>query len=258
MNCCHIDRGGRFWYFYFLMEQKSLFTIPKLKIFTPGLIAYDKAYLWQKGLWQARKEGRICDSLILLEHPPVITAGRRTESSHIVLSEAQRQAMEIDVFEIERGGEATYHGPGQTVGYLIFDLKGLQKDIKGFIWSIEELFIKLLKEEFKISAGRDPQNRGVWIENDKITALGISIRSHISMHGFAFNVCPDLSHYQWIVPCGIKDKGVTSLANVLGKEISTLKILPLLIRYFCDQFGVKEKEVIDGDKAQAALADYSH
>ncbi len=206
---------------------------------------YGEALKLQKELLAKRQNEEINDTLILLEHPPVITKGKRTEDHHIVLSDERLKSQGIGLYEIDRGGEATYHGPGQLVGYLIFHLYKKQRELKKFIAKVEEIFIKLLKEEYGIVADRDLKHRGVWVGNEKITAIGISIHKAVTMHGFAFNINTNLDHFNWIIPCGITDKGVTSIKKITGIDQEMEKIKHLTGKYLAEIFNYEDVEIIN-------------
>lgn len=217
----------------------------KLTILNMGLVDYGEALELQKNLLAKRQNEEINDTLILLEHPPVITKGKRTEDHHIVLSDTILKSQGIGLYEIDRGGEATYHGPGQLVGYLIFHLYKKQRELKTFIGNVEEIFIRLLKKEFGITAGRDLKHRGVWVGNEKITAIGISIHKAVTMHGFAFNINTDLDHFKWIIPCGITDKGVTSIEKLTGNVQEIENIKRLTGKYLAEIFNYDDVEIIN-------------
>ncbi len=217
----------------------------KLTILNKGLVDYGEALELQKELMHKRQNEEINDTLILLEHPPVITKGKRTEDHHIILSDEVLKKQGIGLYEIDRGGEATYHGPGQLVGYLIFHLYNKQRELKKFIANVEEIFIRLLKEEYGISSDRDLKHRGVWVGNEKITAIGISIHKAVTMHGFAFNINTNLEHFNWIIPCGITDKGVTSIKKITGKNQDMNKIKELTGKYLAEIFNYKDVEIIN-------------
>jgi lipoyl(octanoyl) transferase len=209
----------------------------KLDIFRPGRIDYREALALQEKLVKARHEGSIPDTLILLEHYPVLTLGRRGDVRNILLSEDELEKKGVKVYEINRGGDVTYHGPGQIVGYPIFDLAPTGADIKDYVFRIEEVFIRLLKNEFGISADREEKKyTGVWVGNEKITAIGIAVNHWVTMHGFAFNVNTDLSHFGWIHPCGITDKGVTSVQKITGHTVNFKEANDMVIKYFCEVF----------------------
>ena len=186
----------------------------KLTVIQPGTVPYEEALKWQYELVEKRRSGEIGDTLLLLEHPPVLTTGRRDQSHNILIDAASRG---VPVIRTNRGGEVTYHGPGQIVGYMIIDLSQFSRRVKQFVFNLEEVFVRLLNSGYGINAERHDKHRGVWVGNDKITAIGLAIEREITMHGFAFNVNTDLSHFNWIVPCGINDRGVTSLEKLTGK-----------------------------------------
>lgn len=182
-----------------------------------GVIPYEEAHARQLDLVAARGRGEVADTLLLLEHPPVITMGRNADPTEILASEATLSEAGATIERIERGGETTYHGPGQLVGYPIIDLRQWMRSLKRYVHLLEELFIRLLEREYGIAAGRDAEHRGVWVGEEKITAIGIAVHNRITYHGFAFNVDTDLSHFGWIIPCGITDRGTTSLARLIGE-----------------------------------------
>ena len=213
-----------------------------LAIHKLGLVDYERAYTLQKKLLEKRQQDEIGDTLLLLEHPPVITLGKRGRDTDVLVSPDILAKMGVAVCEIERGGEATYHGPGQIVGYMFIDLAGHGKDIRRFIRNLEEVFIQLLDQEYGITAGRDTEHTGVWVGDTKITAIGIAIRKGVTMHGFAFNVNTNLDHFKWIVPCGIRDKGVTSLQMLTGEQQEMDKVIDGVARSFCRVYGYTPKE----------------
>lgn len=209
-----------------------------------GKIDYAEALAIQQKLHELRLQNQIGDTFLLLEHPPVITLGTRGVYSNILLPEKELEAAGVKIYEVNRGGDVTYHGPGQIVGYPVMDLKEHGRDIKQFVWNLEEAFIRLLKDNFDISAYRD-QNKytGVWVDNNKITAIGIAVKRWVTMHGFAFNVNTQLEHFKWINPCGITDRGVTSLEKLTGCLHDIDRMNELLIRYFTEVFGLDYKIV---------------
>ncbi|MCX7841570.1 MAG: lipoyl(octanoyl) transferase LipB [Clostridia bacterium] len=205
-----------------------------------GKMEYGEALRLQERLLDLRHQGKTEDILLIVEHPPVLTVGRRGSDSNILLSRDILKGMGVEVFNVSRGGDVTYHGPGQIVGYPIMDLNNFGKDIKDFVWKVEEVFIRLLNKEFAIEAQRDEKKyTGVWVGNEKITAIGIAVKKWISMHGFAFNVNTDLSHFNWIVPCGITDKGVTSVQKLVGKPVDFEQLCRTVVSCFCEVFDVQ-------------------
>lgn len=208
-----------------------------LQILNLGVCDYLSAYQIQLDLVAKRQKGEIDDTLILVEHPPVITLGKSAEDSHILFAEDYLREQGVEIHKIERGGDVTYHGPGQIVGYPIFDIKHGGIGIRTFVENLEQLFIRLLKEEFDIPAGKDPVHTGVWVNGSKITAIGLAVKRGVTMHGFAFNVNTNMSHFQLIVPCGIADRGVTSLEMLTGETQDYARMTALVADYFCKVFG---------------------
>ena len=209
----------------------------QLNVVSLGRIDYMEALDLQEKLLAMRQRGEIDNTLLLLEHPPVLTLGKRGVYSNIIVPKEELDANRISIYEVARGGDVTYHGPGQIVGYPIVDLKDLNMGVKDFVWKIEEVFIRLLKKEFDITAHREEKKyTGVWVGDEKITAIGIAVKHWVTMHGFAFNVNTELEHFKWINPCGISDKGVTSLEKLLGFSQDFGKINEMMIEYFCEIF----------------------
>lgn len=172
-----------------------------------GNIPYKQALQWQKRLSERRRKKEISDVLILLEHPPVYTFGKRDSSSDLLVTEEWIRERGMEIVKTDRGGRVTYHGPGQLVGYLIFELK---ESIPSLVNKIEETLIQLLFH-YHIEGERDPKHPGIWVGNQKIASLGLHIERGITRHGFSLNVNCNLKPFRYIHPCGIKDRGVTSL-----------------------------------------------
>ena len=185
-----------------------------------GTISYAEGLELQKRLVEQRKAGEITDQLLLLEHPPVITLGVKTRSdrSNIVAGEDTLLAEGVEVFETGRGGDVTYHGPGQLVGYPILDLKPDRCDVHKYVRDIEEVMIRTAAA-FGVTATRIDGLTGAWVGGDKLAAIGVRISRWVTSHGFAFNVNISLNLFEFIVPCGITDKGVTSLERLLGRPV---------------------------------------
>lgn len=202
-------------------------------------MGYGEALDLQLRLVEERRAESIGDTLILVEHPPVITMGRKATDADILVPRADLEAAGVEIHRITRGGEATYHGPGQIVGYAIINLYNHQRKLRLFVERMEEVFIRLLAEHYAITAGRDDEHRGVWVGDRKITAIGIAVTRAITMHGFAFNVCPDLSHFDWIVPCGIRDRGVTSLEAELGRRPDWGTVKQRVVSSFREVYGYR-------------------
>ena len=207
-----------------------------------GRIGYQQALDLQLQLVEQRRAEQIPDTLLLLEHPPVITMGRSAVDSDILAPADELERAGATLHRITRGGETTYHGPGQLVGYIIANLYEHQRQLKRFIRNLEQVFIELLAEHYAISAGRDEEHRGVWVGNEKITAVGIAVNRSITMHGFAFNVHTNLSHFGWIVACGITDRGQTSLQRLIGRKVSLAEAGDAVTQSFQTVFGYEAVE----------------
>jgi len=209
-----------------------------------GRIEYQDALDLQRDLVEQRKRGEIGDQLLLLEHPDVITLGVRTRSdrSHIVASDESLAAEGIAVFETGRGGDVTYHGPGQLVGYPIIDLKPDRCDVHRYVRDLEDVLIGAVAE-FGITAGRVKGLTGIWVgapgSESKLAAIGVRISRWVTSHGFALNVNTDLSRFGLIVPCGIADKGVTSMSHLLGHAVSMDEVADVVARQVARVFAVE-------------------
>ena len=187
-----------------------------------GRVEYEDGLALQKLLVEARAQGAIPDTLVLLQHPPVITLGRGAQPQNVLWSKEELRARGFELFETDRGGDVTYHGPGQIVGYPILDLKPDRKDVRKYVASVEEVMIRAAAA-FGIRGERVAGRTGIWTPVGKLGAIGVHISRWITSHGFAFNVHPDLAHFSAIVPCGIRDAGVTSLESLLGEEAPSVR-----------------------------------
>ena len=200
-----------------------------------GRVEYDTALALQRELVEERRHGRIGDTLLLLEHPPVITLGVKTRgrASNIVASPEQLEQEGVVVHETGRGGDVTYHGPGQLVGYPIFDLRPDRQDVHRYVRDLEEALI-LAVAGFGIMARRVAGLTGVWVgpagREEKLAAIGVRISRWITSHGFALNVAANLRHFDLIVPCGITDRGVTSLERLTGHSIPMAHVEDAVVR----------------------------
>ncbi len=185
-----------------------------------GRVSYAAGLELQRQLVEQRSAGEIGDQLLLLEHPPVITLGvkSRNDRAHVVATADALEAEGVEVFETGRGGDVTYHGPGQLVGYPIVDLKPDRCDVHKYVRDLEEVMIRTAAV-FGVEASRLPGLSGAWVGNEKLAAIGVRIARWITSHGFAFNVNTSLNHFDFIVPCGITDRGVTSLQKLLGHPV---------------------------------------
>jgi lipoate-protein ligase B len=197
-----------------------------------GTIDYKKAFEFQKRCTEARAEGKIQDLLILLEHPPVFTLSRSTEPGHLLTTFSNLQERGITVAYTNRGGDITYHGPGQLVGYAIIDLKKRGRDLHQYVRDLEQVILDTLAY-WGINASRIADHPGVWVDNEKIAAIGIAVnRQWITMHGFSLNIDPCLEHFSLIVPCGIRDRGVTSMKRILGEDVDPERLKIDIIKNF--------------------------
>jgi lipoyl(octanoyl) transferase len=208
-----------------------------VRVLTPtGPMPYGEAYELMHDLAARRARGQIPDTLILLEHPPVYTAGRRWKPEHLVWAEARMREAGAELHFIDRGGSVTFHGPGQLVGYPILDL-GPRPDVIAYVHRLEEVVIRACADAGVDGLGRNPVNSGVWAGDRKVCAIGVRVqRMRWTLHGFAVNCTTDLSWYDAIVPCGLTDEGVTSLSRLAGNEITVAKMIPLVASRFGEVF----------------------
>ena len=198
-----------------------------------GKLLYKKTWNYQKELLKKRSNNEINDTLILVEHEPVFTLGKNADENHIL----QNYPDNIKTYQIERGGDVTYHGPGQLVAYPILDLRNYKKSISWYMRSLEQVIIDTLFD-YNITANRKNGLTGVWYNNEKIAALGVRVSRWITMHGFSLNVNPDLNHYKNIIPCGIFEHGVTSMSNILNENVEYEHVKKTIIKKFINQFKI--------------------
>ena len=196
-----------------------------------GMIDYQLAWNLQKEVFDLRYRNEINDTLFLLEHTHTYTLGKIAEKENLVSTQEQLIDLGIKVYEIDRGGDITYHGPGQIVGYPIINLSEWKEDTHQYLRGLEEVIIRTCSD-YNLEAGRNPKYTGVWIGDKKIAAIGIKVSRWITMHGFAFNVNTDLSYFSGIIPCGIKDKDVTSLKRELGNDVDLTEVKSKLANNF--------------------------
>ena len=218
-----------------------------LQINRIGLIEYESACSIQENLVQERIAGTIPDTLLLLEHPPVITLGTGTHAENLLASEEHLRAAGIDLHSTNRGGDITYHGPGQLVGYPILNLLEHRPDVHWYVRSLEEVLIRLLAHYY-LPGERIAGRTGVWVRGKKIAAIGVHVKRWVTSHGFALNVDPDLSHFGHIIPCGIADAGVTSMAAE-GRTLPMLEVEERLTENFQQVFGFARTHLWDKDAA---------
>jgi lipoyl(octanoyl) transferase len=211
-----------------------------------GLTPYADALALQQRLVEARKADGVPDTLLLLEHPPVITLGRAANRANVLADEETREARGVQLFETGRGGDVTYHGPGQLVGYPVISLAPDRCDVRRYVRDLEEVLIRAAAD-FGVEAARSAGLTGVWVGGEKLAAIGVRISRWVTMHGFAFNVTTDLSHFEMIVPCGIADHGVTSLEKLLGRRIALSEVAASVARHFGEIF---DRQMLAGRKSE--------
>lgn len=206
----------------------------------------------QRALVEERRADRVPDLLLLLQHPPVITLGVKGDGgrSNIVADESYLTSLGIEVLETGRGGDVTYHGPGQIVGYPILDLKPDRQDVHRYVRDVEDVMIRVCAD-FGITAGRVEGLTGTWVGAEKIGAIGVRISRWITSHGFAFNVSTNLEHFKLIVPCGIGDRGVTSLTKLTGRTVPIEDAEDVFIRQFAAVF---DRQPVEAAAASAGAA----
>jgi len=210
-------------------------------------IDYQEAWDLQKEILEMRVDEKINDILFLLEHPHTYTLGKVADKRNLIGSVDYLMQNKISVFDIDRGGDITYHGPGQIVGYPIIDLKKWKQDTHRYLRSLEEVIIKTCSE-YGLKGVRDSKYTGVWIGDKKIAAIGIKVSRWVTMHGFAFNINTDLDFFSGIIPCGIVDKGVTSLKNELSKSIDISEVKEKLVNNFKNIFDYEDVTAISKDE----------
>jgi len=211
-----------------------------------GLIPYAEAYALQKRIVAARKLGAIEDVLLLCEHPHVITQGRNGKPEHLLASERVLRQKSVEFFETSRGGDVTYHGPGQIVAYPILNLGAIRRDVVWYVRMLEEAMIRTTAE-FGIAAEREAGKTGIWVgegkTSEKLGAIGVHISRWVTSHGLAYNVSTDLRYFDLIVPCGIADRKATSLEKLLGRRVDAKEAEPKLARHLGEVFGLELLEV---------------
>lgn len=206
-----------------------------------GRTPYAEALALQQSLHDARKRNEVPDTLLLLEHPHVITLGRAANRANILADEQTRAEKSVELFETGRGGDVTYHGPGQLVGYPIISLAPDRQDVRRYVRDIQEVLVRTARDFGVEAEPRGGEFVGVWVGDEKLAAIGIRISRWVTMHGFAFNIATDLEYFNLIVPCGIADHGVTSLKKILGETISLEAVAESVRKHFGDIF---QREIV--------------
>lgn len=214
-----------------------------------GLVEYEEGYRLQQRLWEEKAAGREDDFLLLLQHPPTLTLGKSGKLDHLLVDREELAREGLSLFFIDRGGDITYHGPGQLVAYPIVDLRRRGKDVHRYVRDLEETAIATLAD-FSIAAGRDKDHVGVWVGRDKVCAIGVRIRKWVSMHGLALNVNPDLMHFALITPCGIVGRGVTSMEKLLAGAPAFAEVRARFVENFAQVFGATMEK--GGDRISPA------
>ncbi len=207
-----------------------------------GTIAYQEAWDLQHRIHEAKQAGLSADVLLLLEHPHVFTLGKNAKRENILVSETVLKDEGIDCVSIERGGDVTYHGPGQLLGYPIFSLEPLKLRVVDFVDRLEEVMIRVLKS-YGLAAQRSSVNRGVWVKEAKLGFVGIALRRGITLHGFALNVAPKLSYYDMIHSCGLKNVQIVSLSSLLRKSVPMEEVKKKTIDSFERVFALKTEQI---------------
>jgi len=216
------------------MASQSIFR--NFDYYDLGLIDYKKAWDLQKEIFNKRLQNEVNDTLLLLEHPHTYTLGKVAAKENLLYNDDQLKQQGVSVYEIDRGGDITYHGPGQIVGYPIISLSQWNEDTHKYLRGLEEVLM-LTCSEYGLKTERNSKFTGVWLEDRKIAAIGIKVSRWITMHGFAFNVNTDLSYFNGIIPCGIIGKKVTSLSRELGKNIDLNEVKLVIVEKFKEVFG---------------------
>lgn len=219
-----------------------------------GFIDYKESWDLQQVIHSKRVSGQVDDILFLLEHPNTYTLGKTAHKENLISSEDYLKQNQISVYDIDRGGDITYHGPGQVVGYPIIDLNNWFKDTHKYLRALEEVIIKTCSE-YGLNSDRNPKHTGVWVGDRKIAAIGIKVSRWVTMHGFAFNINTDLKLFNGIIPCGIQDKSVTSLKKELNREISIQEVKQILLKNFTELF--EYTSVISKDREEILQQNFS-
>ena len=222
--------------------------MPPLLITDLGLVSWSDAYALQERLVAARKAGAIDDVFLLCEHPHVITLGRNASQKNLLASEHVLRQKSVELRETNRGGDITYHGPGQIVGYPILNLDAIRRDVHWYVRTLEEAMIRA-SADFGIAAYRIPGKTGIWVQlpggvpEEKLAAIGVHISRWVTSHGFAYNVSTDLRYFDLIIPCGIADRKATSLEKLLERNVSLEEVRPRLVHHLAELFSLTPRQL---------------
>ncbi|HVB64940.1 MAG TPA: lipoyl(octanoyl) transferase LipB [Nitrolancea sp.] len=209
----------------------------QIQVVQAGRQEYRECWELQQRLAAARRAGLVPNLLLLVEHPPTYTIGRRGTRDHLLINEAMLRSVGATCYEVDRGGDITFHGPGQLVVYSIIDLGLTQRSVRRYVENLETVVIESLRH-YGLEATIDPEHPGVWLGRDKVAAIGISIHHGVSYHGFALNVDPDLRYFGYMIPCGIPDRGATSLTREIGRAVNMTEVTSLVVERFAEIFNV--------------------
>jgi lipoate-protein ligase B len=215
-----------------------------LWVINAGILGYEDAWYLQHGLKNARLEEKVGDTLILVQHPPTITLGRRGKEDNILVERDALKREGIELFVTDRGGDVTFHGPGQLVGYPIISLSGQGLSVSQYMRRLEDVIMRTLKD-VGIIAKKIPHTIGVWVGEKKIASLGVRVSQGVTTHGFALNITNDLRPFQFINPCGMKGLQVTSLREILGEDVSCAYIENILVTHFSQVFQIRIGETVN-------------
>jgi lipoyl(octanoyl) transferase len=220
--------------------------MPSLLTIDLGLISWSDAYALQKRIVAARKAGAIDEVLLLCEHPHVITLGRNANRANLLASEYVLRQKNVELLPTNRGGDITYHGPGQIVGYPILNLGNIKRDVGWYVRALEEAMIRA-SADFGVETFRVPGKTGIWVRpgatEEKLGAIGVHISRWVTSHGFAYNVSTDLRYFDLIVPCGIADRKATSLEKLLQRSVSLAEVQPHIVRHLAEPFSLSPRSI---------------
>lgn len=222
-----------------------------------GIAEYKEAWDLQKKIHLYKQQNKFEDVIITVQHTPVYTLGKSGTRDHILISDEEMKTRGISYYEIDRGGDITFHGPGQLVVYPIFDLNNYYKDTHRFLRDLEEVVIQTLKQ-YEIEGSRDEEYTGVWVNNEKICAIGIKVSRWITMHGIALNVNNELSYFDDIIPCGIFHKGVTSMKKILRKEADFRQITKKTLENFMSVFKINRFDIVTKNEIEMTIKGFKH